>query len=216
MYHFEYVTKAQASPVKKELIAIIHAVQDRLRDHFTFRFDFIGSSSRNMITQDVRSNIGFDFDVNIEVNFIDREYSPREIREMLKAAFDRIVPGYGYSPAEQSTRVLTIKFKDTAHSKIAHSCDIAVVNTYDDDDGYECQEYIHFDKKSNRYLWEERSKGYYQLPVKEEWIKDNGLQTELRDCYLRRKNTNTDPHKRSRTIYAEAVHELCQRFGYYD
>ena len=57
MYHFEYVTKAEAAPVKKELIAIINAVQDLLRDHFTFRFDFIGSSARNMITQDVKSNI---------------------------------------------------------------------------------------------------------------------------------------------------------------
>ena len=216
MYHFEYVTKAEAAPVKKELIAIINAVQDLLRDHFTFRFDFIGSSARNMITQDVKSNIGFDFDVNIEVNFIDREYSPREIREKLKVAFDRIVPSYGYSPAEQSTRVLTIKFKDTAHSRIAHSCDIAIVNNYTDDDGFECQEYIHFDKKSNRYLWAERSEGYYLLPEKEEWIKENGLQTDLRECYLWRKNTNTDPHKRSRTIYADAVHEICQRFGYYE
>ena len=151
MYHFEYVTKAEAAPVKKELIAIINAVQDLLRDHFTFRFDFIGSSARNMITQDVKSNIGFDFDVNIEVNYDGEEYTAKELREMLKAAFDRIVPSYGYSPAEQSTRVLTIKFKNTAHSKIVHSCDIAIVNNYTDDDGYERQEYIHFDKKSNHH-----------------------------------------------------------------
>ena len=65
MYHFEYVTKSQAAPVKKELIAILNKVQDILREDFTFQFYFIGSSSRNMITQDVRSNIGFDFDVNI-------------------------------------------------------------------------------------------------------------------------------------------------------
>ena len=91
-----------------------------------------------------------------------------------------------------------------------------IVNNYTDDDGYERQQYIHFDKKSNRYLWEERSEGYYLLPEKEEWIKENGLQTDLRECYLWRKNTNTDPHKRSRTIYADAVHEICQRFGYYE
>ena len=84
-------------------------------------------------------------------------------------------------------------------SSIAHSCDIAIINNYTDDDGYERQQYIHFDKKSNRYLWEERSEGYYLLPEKEEWIKENGLQTDLRECYLWRKNTNADPHKRSRT-----------------
>ena len=73
-----------------------------------------------MITQDVKGNIGFDFDVNIEVNDGDEKYKPQVIREMLKVAFDRVVPQYGYSPTEQSTRVLTIKFKDTAHSRIVH------------------------------------------------------------------------------------------------
>ena len=216
MYHFEYVTKSQAAPVKKELIAILNKVQDILRDHFTFQYFFIGSAARNMITQDVRSNIGFDFDVNIEVNDDEENYSPREIREMLKNAFDRVVPHYGYSPAEQSTRVLTIKFKDPARSAILHSCDIAIVRNLYDVEEYEYQEYIHFDKKSNRYIWEERSEGYYLLSEKEDWIKKNVPSDALKDWYLWKKNTNTNSHKKSRTIYAEAVHEICQKYGYYD
>ena len=216
MYHFEYVTKRQAAPVKNDLIAILRAVQKILRNKFTFQIRFIGSSSRNMITQDASSNIGFDFDINLEINDNEQRYSPKQIREMLKNAFDRIAPQYGYSDAEQSTRVLTIKFKDTAHSAILHSCDIAIVRNLYDDEGYEYQEYIHFDKKSNRYIWEERSEGYYQLSEKEDWIKENDLQTELREWYLWKKNTNTDPHKKSRTIYAEAVHEICQKYGYFD
>ena len=167
MQHFEYVTKRQAAPAKQALIAMIHEVQAILRSSFTFRYDFIGSSSRNMITRGINSNIGFDFDINIEVNADDEQYSPKKIREMLKNAFDRVSPPYGYSPAEQSTRVLTIKFKDCSHARILHSCDIAVVRNYLDDDGDEYQEYIHFDKKSRQYLWEERSGGYYQLAEKE-------------------------------------------------
>ena len=216
MYHFEYVSRKQAAPVKKELIGIIHAVQDILRDEFTFRYDFVGSASRNMITRDTKSNIGFDFDINIEVNDDEQRYSPKQIREMLKKAFDRVAPKYGYSPAEQSTRVLTIKVKDKERSKILHSCDIAVVNNYIDDEGYECQEYIHFDKKSNKYLWEEQPDSYYLLLEKEDWIKDNNLQTALQKCYIYRKNANKLPHKKSRSIYADAVHEICQKYGYYD
>ena len=216
MYHFEYVTRNQAAPVKKELIAILNKVQDILREHFTFRFDFIGSASRNMITQDIKSNIGFDFDVNIEVNDDDEKYTPSEIRKMLKKTFDHVVPPYGYSPAEQSTRVLTIKFKDTTHSRIVHSCDIAVVHNYIDDDGYERQEYIHFDKKTNQCLWEEQSEGYYQLLDKAGWIKEHELQIALREWYLHKKNTNMDRQKKSRTLYAEAIHEICQKYGYYD
>ena len=77
MYHFKYVTKSQAAPVKKELIAILNKVQDILRDHFTFQYFFIGSAARNMITQDVKRDIGFDFDINIEVNDDDQNYSPK-------------------------------------------------------------------------------------------------------------------------------------------
>ena len=31
MYHFEYVPESQTKPVKKELLEIIHAVQDIMR-----------------------------------------------------------------------------------------------------------------------------------------------------------------------------------------
>ena len=84
MYNYDYVTKNEALPVKKELIKIINQVQDIVREHFTFNFYFIGSSSRNMITQDVRSNIGFDFDVNIEVNDDEQNYSAEEIRRIIQ------------------------------------------------------------------------------------------------------------------------------------
>ena len=65
MYDFRYVTENEAKPIKKELIKIINIVQDEVREFFTFRFDFVGSASRNMITCDEKSNIGFDFDVNV-------------------------------------------------------------------------------------------------------------------------------------------------------
>ena len=216
MYHFEYVSKNQAAPVKKELIAILNRVQNILREHFTFRYDFIGSSARNMITQDVKSNIGFDFDINIEINDDEQRYSPKQIREMLKSAFDRVVFYYGYSPAEQSTRVLTINVKDTANSRILHSCDIAVVNNFIDENGNECQEYIRRNKQTGCYTWELQPNGYYMLQEKAGWIDCNDLKSELRDLYLRKKRMNIDLHKKSRTLYAESVHEICQKFGYYD
>ena len=68
MYHFEYVSKKEAAPYKSQLIELLNRVQDYVRDEFTFQFTFIGSSSRNMITYDPTTNVGFDFDVNIAVN----------------------------------------------------------------------------------------------------------------------------------------------------
>lgn len=89
MHDFCYVSKKEAAPVKAELLDIIHEVQDIVRDDFTFQFTFIGSSSRNMITYDRKSNIGFDFDVNIEVNDDDENYEPKEIRTIIRKALDR-------------------------------------------------------------------------------------------------------------------------------
>ena len=94
MHDFCYVSKKEAAPVKAELLDIIHEVQDIVRDDFTFQFTFIGSSSRNMITYDRKSNIGFDFDVNIEVNDYDENYEPKEIRTIIRKALDKVARQY--------------------------------------------------------------------------------------------------------------------------
>ena len=68
MYHFKYVTKAEARKVREKLENLVHEVQDEVRDNFTLQYYFIGSSARNMITYDPATNIGFDFVVNLEEN----------------------------------------------------------------------------------------------------------------------------------------------------
>ena len=89
MHHFSYVPKKEAAPYKEKVIELINAVQDEVRDYFTFRFDFVGSSSRNMITCERNGNIGYDFDVNIEPNDPEKEYSPEEIRTIIFNAFKK-------------------------------------------------------------------------------------------------------------------------------
>lgn len=147
MHDFCYVSKKEAAPVKAELLDIIHEVQDIVRDDFTFQFTFIGSSSRNMITYDRKSNIGFDFDVNIEVNDDDENYEPKEIRTIIRKALDKVARQYGYDYCEDSTRVLTIKKKDRPNSRIIHSCDFAIVNNC----GGGRQQYIRYNKDHQTY-----------------------------------------------------------------
>ena len=184
MYNFEYVTRNEALPVKKELIKIINQVQDLVREHFTFNFYFIGSTDRNMITQDIRSNIGFDFDVNIEVNDDEENYQPGEIRKIIRLALDQVARNYGYGYTEDSTRVLTTKFVDKKNSRIKHSCDFAVVNNCNDGR----QQYIRFNKSTNSYSWEYQPKGFIGLETKADWLKKNGYWQDVRDYYIEKKN----------------------------
>ena len=208
MHNFQYVTKKTAAPVKKELIRLINEVQDEVREKFTFQYTFIGSSSRNMITQDLKSNIGFDFDVNFEVNDDEQKYTPKDIRLTIKRAIDKVAPKYGYSPCEDSTRVLTIKKIDHERSKIIHSCDIAIVNNFTNDNGEEDQEYIRFEKKQNQYVWALQPRAFVSLPEKIEALKENDLWNETREYYIQKKNENTDSHKHSRSIFAETINEM--------
>lgn len=217
MQDCEYVKKEEWQPVRDELYEIIHKLQDEVREYFTFQYHFVGSSKRNMITRDRNSNTGFDFDVNIEVNDPDEDYSAEEIRNILREGLDivnnpngRSIFGYDYT--EDSTRVLTIKVKDKANSRILHSCDFCVVNYCEDGR----QQYnIRYNKKQCSYSWEYQPKDYYELPEKIEWIKKNGLWQQVRDVYLDKKNMNTDKNKKSRSIFAETVHQVCQQNGYF-
>ncbi len=212
MYHFQYVAKKELKPAKKQLMELIHKVQDEVRDSFTFQYKFVGSVQRNMVTWDVKSNAGFDFDVNIMVNDDDEKFDAKKIKNILTCAFDKYAKKYGYDFCEDSTRVFTIKVKDRKNSRIRYSCDFAIVNDY----GNNQQEYIRYNKKRKNYTWEEQTKGFCCLPEKIKFCKDNQLWQEVREIYLDKKNYNTDSNKKSRSIFAETIHEVCHRNGFYD
>lgn len=204
MKQFEYVSKSEYGPVKEELIELINAVQNEVRDHFTFRYDFIGSASRNMVTREINGNIGYDFDVNIRVNDPEENYSAEEIRNILLQGFNKYSRYFNYDYAEDSTRVITIKVKDRENSRILHSCDFAVV--FDCGDGR--QQYIRFNKMQRSYYWEYQPKEFYQLPQRIEKIKKAGLWKKVRDLYLYKKCHNDDIYKKSRSIFAETINEI--------
>ena len=207
MHDFVYVTKASTQPVKNELIQIIHEVQDIVRPYFTFQFRPVGSSSRNMITYYRKSNIGFDFDFDLEINDDEENYTPEEIRHIIKNAIDQVVPRYGYKHCKDSTRVLTIKKVNTITSQILHSCDFAIV--YNCGDGR--QQYIRFNKDHNNYTWEYQGKGFKNLENKITWLKANDCRVELQDYYIDKKNRNNNPDKHSRSILAESINEMYQK-----
>lgn len=127
MHNFQYVTRAEAKPVRDELITIIREVQNLVRNDFTFQPRPVGSSNRNMITRGLKSNIRFDFDFDLEINDDKGNYTPAEIHHIVKNTIDRVVPQYGYKRCKDSTRVLTIKKVNTFTCQILYSCDFALV-----------------------------------------------------------------------------------------
>lgn len=212
MYNFDYVSKSEYMPVKKEVIELITKVQNELRSSFTFDFRFIGSTDRKLITCDFSSNTGYDFDVNLIIND-DEEYSAKEIKTMLIKAFQNHMSRYSYNKIENSTRVITIKFIDHKNSRIMHSCDFAIVYNYTDKHGNKQQQYIHFNKNQSSYCWNQQPSAIYLLPQKADWLRKHNLWDDVRDLYLWKKNNNDNPNKKSRSLYAETINELYHSNG---
>lgn len=215
MPKYEYVSKNEYQPVRKELEEIIKEVQDFVRDKFTFQFKLVGSGSKHLITREVGGNKGFDFDYNLILNCEAGHYwKPDFAKKALMNAFNEVVKGTRYDYPEDSTTAITIKVKDKKHSKIIHSYDFAIIYYPDfeeDEDSY--FKYVRYDKQSDKYTWKIRncSKNY---DGKIEWLKDNvdGYWQEIKDEYLKVKDANNDPNKHSFQLYYEAVNNV---FNYY-
>lgn len=204
MYHFKYVPRTEYLPLKKEIIELIKEVQNQVRDKFTFQFEFVGSTKRNMITENVMFNKGFDFDVNLTVNDDDENYTPKEIRTILRIAITNVSRKYGYNRCEDSTRVITIVNISTKNSSILHSCDFAIVKG---------NKYIRFDKKENAYVWASQPKDFINLDKKaKELRKDSEIWKVVKEKYLKKKNENKNPNKHSRSLYAETINEVYDKF----
>lgn len=205
MKHYEYVSKNVARPYREEFEQIISELQNRLRSEFTFQRRFIGSSSRNMITFDPKTNKGFDFDVNLEMNETSDEYESDDIYRMIFGALQSIASKKGFKVV-QGTRVITLKKVNMVKSKIEYSCDIAIVYNYEED-GYCGQQYIRFNKKHGSYAWTDQPSPFLLEDMVDE-IRQNDIWNKVRKLYLYKKNTNMDSHKKSRSLYAEAVKEI--------
>lgn len=139
-HDFKFISKhsPQVRSAYSDLMEILSLVHDDLRKQYTFQHKPVGSYSCDMITYDAKSNVGFDFDINIYPNDEENRFTAKQIKLLFKQSLDKFAYRYSYDFAEDSTRVLTIKVKDRKNSRILHSVDFAFVNDYEDDDGYDC------------------------------------------------------------------------------
>lgn len=214
-YDFDYVDPAISDPVRKEIEKLIKKVQKDISDEYTFQYQFIGSSARNMITADRKGNVGFDFDVNIIPQKIKGKDSPEHLRMVLFNAIQRIYKTYGFnSKVENSTSVITIKKVDHNSSKCLYGCDFAVVRTTKK--GRQQNIVLHKNNNKQSYVWEDRGDYYNGLSERVDFLKKNSKYwSDLRRYYLEKKNTNYCEEKKSRAIYAESVKEICDKYGYH-
>ena len=104
-HDFKFISKhsPQVKSAYSDLMEIISLVHDDLRKQYTFQHKPVGSYSRDMITYDAKSNIGFDFDINIYPNDEENRFTAKQIKLLFKQSLDKFAHRYGYDFAEDSS-----------------------------------------------------------------------------------------------------------------
>ena len=210
-YNFIKISKKnkKVKTAYAQLNQLIKDIKKELNDDITFDYRPIGSYSRNMMTYDSNSNVGFDFDINIiSLNYKKKVYSAKVTKEKFIDAINKHAKKYGYSYAENSTRVITIKVKDTKNSKILHSVDFAIIRNRENAYGDYWQEYIRFNKKNNVYNWSKQKVDYKVFEKRMNYIESEKLDNELWEMYLQIKNNNKIESKHSILLLTEAVNNI--------
>lgn len=208
---FKYVQKSEYQPFMLEVDEILKSIQKDLRENkiLTFQFNLVGSAKRKLITRVKNGNQGFDLDYNIVIKKIfNKKYSEAKL---LKQTFIELFDKYfddSYDYSEDSISVITIKKLNAKRNKIICSVDFAIVHYYKDEENKERQEYIRFDKNTNKYFWELRKIATDHRYV-ENLIKENNLWEDVRDLYL--ENKNKEPNKKSRIVYYQTIETIYHR-----
>ena len=205
---YEYVTKAEYKPVKKEIEVIIQKVQAYMREHYEtkFQYQLIGSGKRHLITRVVNGNGGYDFDYNLIIS-PPKKIKPNIVKRQFMDAFAHVLKDTKFSAPQDSTSAITIKVKDKKHSKILHSCDFAIIYYKDNtkNNGYY---YLKNNKKRNQYGFEYRDLSRNIDEKKQKIVSVPNGWNAVREEYLKLKNNNKDENKPSFSLFLEAIHNI--------
>lgn len=202
---YKYVSKKEIRDIREYCEEIIKKIQkSQLKDFLTFSFYLIGSGKTNLITIN-GDNGTYDLDYNLilQKDKADLFSKPQKIKELFSKEFDKERSNFNIKKIENSSSVITLKFKDKKAN-----VDIAILRKNNNGNYSK----IIYDKNNNRYIWNEIkcSKNYqYNINL----IKQQMCWNEVRDRYLFKKNSYLKQSKNisSFSILLETINEVMQR-----
>jgi hypothetical protein len=210
MYHYVedkiFLKRAQncCSELMREL-------EDELRKReINSQFFLVGSGARNMVTQNGREAI--DFDYNLNIIGCEDFHDCKNIKHEVIMAFNRVMSKNNLDNVDDSTSSITTKkihFRDTP--KIEFSMDVCIVTLENDKQWLRLIHEKGRNSYYDRYYWNiaPNSKNYAK---KADAIKSvPGWWLKVREQYLKIKNnylSQNDHNHPSFVCYVEAVHNV--------
>ena len=202
---YRFAKQSEVKELESWCMEILHAVQDEVREYFTFDIRLIGSGDKRLVTQN--SDESFDLDYNIILQKDKKRLldNPKQIKEIFVARFNKVLKEYvsDYTHVSDSTSVITAKL--IHKNRVKFSFDVAII--VEGDDGYFYR--LTNDKNTGRYIWNQvkQSSNYLDkfkaLKQRGYWIQFKERYLELKNQHLRRQDD-----VKSFSIFLETLNEF--------
>lgn len=190
---------------------IVNQLVQELKNYgISARMNVVGSKKRNMITQNAKEPIDFDFNLLID----NPDYYPRarDLKEAVRKAFNQVLDANGWEDCDDSTSALTTKkMVYKKGNQTPFSIDVCIVKQ----DQFGLYRLVHQKTgvvNMDQWYWN-------QVPdSKRLWEKEDALKPyywlEVREAYIQKKNlylSRSDYDHPSFKCYIEAVNEIFEK-----
>lgn len=209
MYNY-FEDKQLLRKIQSNCSGIVKEVEEELRNQgLNSQVFLIGSGGRNMVMQN--ENEPIDFDYNLNVLSCDDINNCKEIKELVRKTFNKVMRRNNLDDVDDSTSSLTTKkYHLVSNPEIEFSIDLAVVTMDNSGEWYRLKHEKTGYSYNDRYYWNEvpNSKGYNDKAIK---IKQVQCWELVREQYKNIKNkylTSNDHDHPSFICYIEAVNNV--------
>ena len=202
---YRFANQSEVKELESWCMKILHAVQDEVREYFTFDIRLIGSGDKRLVTQNGEDSFDLDYNIILQKDKKGLLDNPKQIKDIFVARFNKVLKGRvsNYAHVSDSTSVITAKI--VMDKRLRFSFDVAII--VEGDDGYFYR--LTNDKNTGRYIWNQvrQSANYFE---KFKAVKENGYWMEFKRRYLYLKNMHLSRQDdiKSFSIFLETLNEF--------
>ena len=202
---YRFANQSEVKELEQWCMEILHAVQEEVRDYFTFDIRLIGSGDKRLVTQNSDESFDLDYNIILQKDKKGLLDNPKQIKEIFVARFNKILKSRvsNYTHVSDSTSVITAKI--IMDKRLRFSFDVAII--VEGDDGYFYR--LTNDKNTGRYIWNQ-VKNSANHSERFKAVKENGYWMEFKRRYLYLKNMHLSRQDniKSFSIFLETLNEF--------
>lgn len=202
---YRFAKQNEVKKIEAWCMEILHAVQDEVREYFTFDIRLIGSGDKRLVTQNADESFDLDYNVILQKDKKGLLDNPKQIKEIFVSKFNKVLKNCvsDYAHVSDSTSVITAKL--VSDNKLQFSFDVAII--VEGDDGYFYR--LTNDKKTGRYIWNQVKQSANYLE-RFKAVKENGYWLEFKERYLKLKNMHLSRQDgvKSFSVFLETLNEF--------